>query len=246
MSHHVRAPSPASWRRPAVALAALLAVVLAAAPAGGAPVTGLFKSDDLDGGVFLTGRWTEGFVGGDPAGVGNGAHAGSWDGAALYTQWELRGPTLTGSTEFDTRVGGNGTVIYDRTFETSDAWLILKSLPWWTGAGDGDYTVDLDAYAQTVTVLYSGGAPVSARSVESFSGTFVGYPGHVLVGQADGAYVGQGAAPPPAAYPGWIPGTVTGGAWGDAGLIRIEVTPEPATLGLMGIGLAAVALGRRR
>ncbi len=230
---------------------ALLLVALIAPSALASPITGIYKSDDVDGGVFLTGRWTEGYVLNNPNGVGNGAHAGSWDGALLYSQWELTGPLLTGSTKIaDTVSGGNGIQVYARTFDVSAATLTLKNAAWWSGSvGDGDYTVDLDSYAQTVVLQYSGGNVVFVHSTESFDGTFQGYPQYSLVGQASGVFTSQGPTLP-ADFPSWVrsgaAGGILNGAWGEVGLIEFQITPEPATLSLLGVAVAAVLAARRR
>jgi len=226
-----------------------LGVVVFASPVWAAPVLGIFESDDLQGGTFLTGLWSEGYVGGNPDGVGNGAHAGSWDSNTntLYTQWELSGPTLATSTMTDLRTGGNGLVIFQRTFDTTNAFLTLKAGQAWDG-GDGDYTVDLDFYAQTVQILYQNNVPVFAESTEAYTGDFVGFAPYRLTGQASGALEGQGVslpAPPPT-YPAWEPGGVPSGGWGDVAQIQFLITPEPATLGLMGAGLAIGYVCRRR
>jgi len=214
-----------------------------------APVLDVFKSDDFQDGTFLTGLWSEGYVGGDPDGVGNGAHTGSWDPTTdtLYTHWELTGPTLVSSTISDHRSGGDGNVILYRTFDTTNAFLTLKAGQAWDG-GDGDYTVDLDFYAQTVTVLYQNNVPVFAESTETFTGDFVGFAGYRLAGEASGALEGQGTSLPPAppTYPAWEPGGVPMGAWGDVAQVQFLIMPEPATLLLVASGLAGVWLSRRR
>ena len=212
-----------------------------------APVVSIFKSDDMDVDPwreFLTGRYSEGFSG-NPIGIGNGAHAGSWDGANLYTEWELSGPiVLPTPTIVDNRVGGDGTVIALRDFDVSAATLTLKAGGPWDG-GDGDYTVNLDFYEQQVTALYAGGAMVFAESTESFTGDFVGHAGYRLVGMASGALVGQGA-PLPADFPSWIPGGSVAGSWGEVGLVEFQITPEPASLLIVGAGLGGLWLVRRR
>jgi hypothetical protein len=104
----------------------------------------------------------------------------------------------------------------------------------------------VDFYQQNVTIISHGGVPLFANSVESFHGTFPAYAGYSLTGQGSGVIVNQGVISPPAGYPSWIPGTVVSGAWGNTGLIQIQILPEPATLGLMGLGLVATILARRR
>jgi len=222
---------------------------LLAASAAAAPVTGLFLSDDLDGGVFLTGRWTEGYVVGDPLGLGNGLHAGSWDAATatLFTDWELTGPRLAAVQVDDYRTpAGDGVVVTTRDFDPSAAVLILKDRPWWTAPGDGDYTVALDRYTQTITALYQGGTPRFVHSSETFGGRFLGHPGYTLLGQMNWARVGEGAAPP-ADYPAWEPAGAPSGAWGDVGQARLSIVPEPGALALLGGGLATwLVAGRKR
>jgi len=235
----------------AITLLALGAMLIGPAEsARAAPVLNVFKSDDLQGGTFLTGLWSEGYVGGNPDGVGNGAHAGSWDPNTdtLYSHWELTGPTLISSTPTDLRdAQGNGLVILQRTFDTTSAFLYLKAGQAWDG-GDGDYTVDLDFYAQTVQIQYQNNVPIFAHSSEALTGDFVGFAGYRLAGMASGALEGQGVSLPaaPPTYPMWEPGGVPMGAWGDVAQIEFMITPEPATLLLLGSGLAGVWLSRRR
>ena len=229
----------------------LLAAVVIAALAGtapAAPMVGTFTSDDLVGGVFLAGRWSEGFVGGASQGVGNALTAGSWDDATSTadTHWRLDGPTRVSSTTTDLRdASGNGLVVTERTFDGSAATFLLMDQPWWTGPGDGDYTVNLNLYSQTVTELYQGFVRLFVRSSQSFTGVFAAWPAYTLAGQANWALEGQGAAAP-ADYPALEPAGVPGGAWGDVAQVRLNIVPEPASLALVLAGLAVGWRLRRR
>lgn len=52
---------------------------------------------------------------------------------------------------------------------------------------------------------------------------------------------------PPSDYPEFLPSQYSGaGQWGIAQKIRMEITPEPATLGLVAIGGVMMVLRRRR
>jgi len=214
-----------------------------------APIDGIYLSQDITGGQagFLTGRWSEGFVLNDPNHVGNGAHAASWNGANLASQWELSGPTLSTSTLlFSNLVNGTGTQVYERVFNTSGATVTLQPTAWWSGSGDGTYTVNLDSYSQNVTIMYRKNQPLFANSVESFHGMFANFTNYTLTGQASGVLVNVGAGQPPAGFPSWIPGSAMSGSWGDTGFIQLAIAPEPATMILLALGAVATAAAHRR
>jgi hypothetical protein len=117
----------------AVSLVSVAILTVAAPEVSASPMLGIYKSSDIDGGVFLPGRWTEGYVGNNPNAVGNGAHAGSWNGAALYTQWELAGPTVAATVPISDVISGDvRTQAFLRTFNTVGAAFTLQPGLWWT------------------------------------------------------------------------------------------------------------------
>ena len=227
----------------AVVLALAIGTVLQAAP-----LTGSYKSSEL-GGQVLMGRWSEGFVGGLPSAVGNGGHAQSWDGASLGSQWEVTGVTISSTTLlFGNPLLPTGTFMVLRTFDVTGGQLILKNTGSWWNAGDPgtQYTVNLTQYLQVLTVTTDNYVIKNATSTDVFAGDIQGYAGYkVLYGQAASIYEGQGSSLP-ANYAAWQPGSVTSGAWGTLEGTRFTIVPEPATVGLIGIGLAAMVMSRRK
>jgi hypothetical protein len=149
---------------------------------------------------------------------------------------------------FDTTGGsGTGTQVWARVFGVAGATMTLTDTgPWWNEAGAGQYTVNLTQYTQILTVTLDSWLIAEATSTDTFAGTFAGYAGYEIVnGHATGVYQGAGAALP-ANYPSWAPSGVPGGAWGHVEAIRFTIVPEPVTLGLVGLGMAAGLVLRRR
>lgn len=209
------------------------------------PVTGVFNSPDV-GTDFLSGRWSEAYVGGGEGQIGNAIHAGSWDGTALYTEWELSAPAIDAApTLVSNTVNGlgNGT----RTWETTYAGgtLTLKNTgPWWNAADAPatSYAVAVDSYLHETTKVYVNNVEQSYRTTVYMTGTFVDYPAYqVAFTIASAVPMGQGTALP-AGFPSFV-GAGTG-AWGHVQKITMLITPEPGTLALL--MLSGLALLRRR
>ncbi len=221
--------------------------------AQGAPLVGDYDSEELPGNVLM-GRWSQGYILGDWNAVGNGAHAASWDGLTLGGQWELSGATIASTSTLYTNPT-TGVVVMERIFDVSTAQLALKDTgPWWNAGDPGtEYIVNLTSYEQTLvaTVDPIGGGIVNATSVEAFAGTFQNYPGQEVVGgHTVGVYESSGPVVP-ADYPsfaGHPPADITGGSWGVVEGTRFTISPvipEPATMGLVGFGLAIMAVATR-
>lgn len=222
-----------------------------AGPAFAGPVTGYFESEFS--GAVLEGVWSESHDGG-PGQLGNTIHAASLTGGSLATQWELSGPAIDAPPTLlaDTVVGGYGMQIWLTTYVGGTLTLTDQG-PWWNAGDAGtSYDVALTDYTHNTTYTIEGGVVEEVSTTVQMRGTFVDYPNYeVSFVVAQALQAGQGSVLP-AGYPSWV--TPSGavlpwspeGAWGVAQKIRMEIVPEPATIGLLIAGLSGLTLRRRR
>ncbi len=223
-------------------LASAALIALLAAPAAAAPVTGVF--DSIFGDV-LEGRWSESYVNGLPGQAGNTLTAHSWDGSRAAGQW-----TIDGLVSFAPTYGGTtpvGAELYVTEYDTSAATMTLASAgPWWDpadSAGMSAYAVDLTSYRHDTYVSEDG----SVDTQVTLTGQFADFPDHRIEWLLAWAVQdGTGAVPGGGEYPDYEPPCATAGHYGRVQEIQLEVVPEPASLGLLLLGGAAVLLRRRQ
>ena len=228
----------------------ILSVLMAVtAGAAAAPKTGLYESPEA-GSDFLIGHWSESFVGGGEGQIGNTIHGASWDGAQLTDQWEIAGPAIDAAPVliFDDvdPVTGDGIRIYFTTY-SGGVVTLGDSGPWWN-TGDSpaytEYLADVEAYSHTTTKVYDNFQEAGFSSSVYLRAVFQDFPEYeiwFLEAVAIPHGVGQ---PLPVGYPSFI--GASAGAWGEVQNIRMEIIPEPASVGLLLAGAACLAARRRR
>jgi len=213
--------------------------VLITVGAQGAPIPATYEQQSAD---MLGGRWSESYdaVGNGPSLVGNTLQASSWDGVALGDEWELTGATLASDISFPPQVFGDTQILsYLSTYDGGT--LTLKATGSWNPGGDPDYTVILENFTQSTTVVSYLGEVLQVTSTISMQGDIPAYPGYEMnYLAAVGTIVGEGAVPPPG-YPSIA---AANGQWGDVNSVKMQIVPEPATMSLLALG--GLALIRRR
>jgi len=215
-----------------IILTAVLAVGTTSAFAG-APLNGIYKSSD---GAFDEGRESSTWSGGGFLTTTNVFRALSWDGAALGGDWRITCPYVVQVTLVaDLVFGGNGSRIYQIDYTGGTFFLLGPGLPWFNG--DPAYPGVLTDFTELRTLIFTGGNMVGSDSDFSFTGQFNNYSQSCLNGIANGAWLGNGAAP--ANYPANLTtGCVAGGTghWADTRDLTLtiagcSVATQPATWG---------------
>ena len=244
------------------AVATAVAVVLLAGGAAQAyPIAGIFESEEFPGGDVMDGRWSESLPEGDTDSlcqIGSIINAASWDGDKLGTQWQMSQQRLVsanpvheedlGALRIETWVlgyeGGELVLGKDARIGTSK---------WWGGEPvDTEYLVDITNYSHTTQIHYLGDTVAGVYSIISLTGMFdqskyAGYEVEFMLAVA--VQLDDGATPPddfPDYLFGDYPDPEQWGQWGIAQKIKMEITPEPSTVGLLALGGILVLVRRRR
>ena len=253
------------WNRTGAAALAIAAALLIAGPAQAAPIVGVFESHEL-GGYIFDGRWSESFPDAGQWGEPNSTiNAASWDGIELGSQWVMSGQYIEEADDHqlltDEKVGALRIRKYLTEYTGGELHLkkIVSADPdermWWNQADGGDeYVINIDYYSQSTqitTIPILDDQEVGCYSLITLTGTFADHPDYQLRFMLAVAVKLDEGPGPDANYPDYlVPDGYDGvpmnmGQWGIAQKIRMEITPEPATVGLLALG-GLVILARRR
>jgi len=235
--------------------AALLAVsLLVAGPAQAAPLTSTledpFTSVDI-GGEIDEGRYSESYAGGGALQAGNVLDVLSYDGVnPLGDQWYLSNSVAV---DVDDRGIIDPLALdplhwYVVTYAGDDVVMRLGDTgPWWNPTDPGtEYDVDVTLHRHDVKV---GTVSQTVTATMLVQGTFTdpafsNYTVDIMLATA--RQVGEGPQPDPD-YPEYLPEDYTDdGQWGRVEQIQVTITPEPTTLGLVGLGGMLTLMRRRR
>ena len=210
---------------------AFVCLLIAVSVQAGAPVQGIYRSFDMPGGTFNTGRFTESWVGAGADGqIGNTVNAQSWDGLALGLEWKLWCPSIQTPPVLvaDTRDGnGTGEVTW-RTVYSGGHFFLGAVGPW----GDEDYNGDLANFIVTATYQFVFGNLLGIRSNVVSWGQIDGYTDCMEYTINNAAFFGStDMMPLPANYPPFLDeycstGVWARGGWGSATQIAIRIKGE--------------------
>jgi hypothetical protein len=222
--------------RNAILISILSAVLVAGAASvyAGPPLNGIYKSSDGD---FDEGRETSTWAGGNFLSTANVLHALAWDGSVLGGDWRITCPyVVTVTLVADLVFFGNGSRIYQIEYAGGTFSLGGSGGQPWAN-GDAVYTGNLTGFTELRTLLFTGGNMVGSDSDFSFDGQVNGYSQSCVNGIANGAWLGNGAAP--ANYPTNLTSNCVAGGTGHYADTRdltltiagCSVATQPATWG---------------
>lgn len=202
------------------------ALLVAGSALAGPPAYGVYNSNDI-GGMMLTGRFSESFVGGGPGQIGDTIHAMSFDTLNLGTQWRVQCPQISSPPTVlsDTRVGGTGDLVYSTVYTGGTFWL-AKNGPW--GDNVADYTGTIVGFTNVATYQFLSGTIIGIRSNVTMSGAFDSYPGIMEFAISNAATFGDTSSQPfPAGFPELrdqnCAAGPTQGAWGSVPTITMVI-----------------------
>jgi hypothetical protein len=200
----------------------------------GQPTPGTYTSTDI-GGLMLTGRFSESFVGGGPGQLGNTIHAQSFDGAVLGTQWSLSCVSIAAPpvVQSDTRdANGTGFVTYVTDYDEGE-FVLEANGPW--GDGSQDYTGVVVTFQNTSSHQYFENQLIAVVSNVNIFGTFDGFADCMEFVISNSATLGSAPDPKPADYPEFMDPSCgfppLFGAWGDVPSITLTITGDCAVDG---------------
>ena len=203
-------------------------VFIAVGVQAGAPVPGTYKSYDMPGGTFNTGRFSESWAGpGADGQIGNTVDARSWDGVALGTEWKLWCPSIQTPPVLVSNTvdgSGNGEMTW-RTVYSGGHFFLGAPGPW----GDEDYGGDLAGFIVVTTYQFVFGEVLGIRSNVTSWGEIDGYTNCMEYEINNAAFFGStDTGTLPADYPAFLDedcntGTWSRGGWGSATQIAIRI-----------------------
>jgi hypothetical protein len=182
-----------------VSILTVVLVVSAAAVYAGAPLSGTWKSTNLD---FDEGTATTKWAGTDYLGVGNVLYGRSFAGGVFTNDWTISCPGVATVTAIVPIVGTTGNAIYQIDYTGGYVTLGGPGNPW--NGGDAVYTGVIDTYTEFRTIQYVSGKITGATSDHSVTAHIQGYPESCITwGIGNGVLRGGDAAtaPFPFKYP---------------------------------------------
>lgn len=221
-----------------LSIVVLVAVASAAIAQPLPPAAGIYKSNPLPGATFVSGHFSESWMGatGRDGQIGNTINAGSWDGMALGTVWRLWCPAIASSPQLvsDSRDGnGSGDVVWKTAYLGGHFWLSQNG-PW---SADNliDFTGDCVAFDVVTTYQFFFGEVIGIRSNVTMQGRFdildPTWDELCIVYEINNAaFFGNtdDVGPLPADFPPFLDsscqtGTMSRGGWGDVTHITMRI-----------------------